>query len=484
MPAELAYCDGGGWVTVLSPPTPAAPAYLIGTSLKEILAMDSRVGDRVVLLGGSIAALFAASALAEGYNEVVLVDRDDLVGVREARRGAPQGKHINGLLARGARAMEDLFPEITVQMVRDGCPLTDLAGTVRWYANGVRLQQTRAGLTNVAARRPLMELHVRERVQALSNVTFMERYDITGLETTADQARVTGARVQRQGGDEEVISADLVVDATGRGSRAPVWLEQLGYGRVEEDGAKIGLGYASRHYRLRSDPFGTDHSIVVIASPDRPRGAIFTKTDDGAVELTMYGILGDHPPTDPEGFNAFAKTLAAPEVYEAIVDAEPIDDPVLYRFPTTMRRRYERFSRFPENFIVIGDAVCTPNPVFAQAQTLAALEALALRDHMRRGEAPQSLAFMKEVGQIIDPAWDMTTGVDLSFPGVEGDRPLKLRMIQRYMQRVLAAATADPSVTEAFMRSAGMVDGPEALMRPGFVWRVLRTSSRVMAGSN
>src|SRR5215472_5591567 len=130
--------------------------------------MGTNVGGRAVVLGGSLSALFAACALAEGYNEVVLVDRDDLIGVREARRGAPQGKHINGLLARGARAMEDLFPEITVEMVRAGCPLTDLAGTVRWYVNGVQLRQVRAGLTNVAARRPVMEAHVRERIQALS----------------------------------------------------------------------------------------------------------------------------------------------------------------------------------------------------------------------------------------------------------------------------------------------------------------------------
>jgi 2-polyprenyl-6-methoxyphenol hydroxylase-like FAD-dependent oxidoreductase len=445
--------------------------------------MGTKVGDRVVVLGGSIAGLFAASALAEGYGEVVLVDRDDLIGVREARRGAPQGRHINGLLARGTRAMEELFPEITVEMVRAGCPLTDLAGTVRWYVGGVRLRQVRAGLTNVAATRPIMEAHVRERVQVLGNVTFMERYDITGLLTTPDKSRVTGARVARHeaGGDEQDLHADLVVDATGRGSRTPVWLEALGYGRVEEDGAKIGLGYASRHYRLRSDPFGTDHSIVVVASPDRPRGAIFTKTDGGAVELTTYGILGDHPPTDPEGFNAFVKTLAAPEVYEAIVDAEPIDDPVLYKFPTTLRRRYESMSRFPAGFIVVGDAVCTPNPVFAQAQTLAALEALALRDHMRRDQAPQPMEFMKEVGAIIDPAWDMTAGVDLSFPGVEGHRTLKLRLVQRYMRRVLMAATQDARITEAFMRAAGLVDMPEALMRPGLVWRVWRTSNRVLA---
>lgn len=450
--------------------------------------MGKKIGTRAVVLGGSIAALFAARPLSEGYDEVVLVDRDDLLGVREARRGAPQGRHINGLLARGSRAMEDLFPEITAEMVRDGCPITDLAGTVRWYMNGVPLQQVRAGLTNVAARRPLMEAHVRERVTALGNVSFLERHDVTGLVTSEDRSRVIGARVQPHGesgqdGEETTLHADLVVDATGRGSRAPVWLQGLGYGRVEEEGAKIGLGYASRHYMLKSDPFGSDHSIIAVASPDRPRGAIFTKTDGGAVELTVYGILGDHPPTDPEGFNAFAKTLAAPEIYEAITDAEPIDDPVLYKFPTTLRRRYDKLTRFPEGFIIIGDAVCTPNPVFAQAQTLAALEALALWAHVRRGQAPRSLEFMKEVGRIIDPAWDMTTGVDLSFPGVPGTRTLKLKLIQAYMQRVLMAATQDASVTEAFMRSAGLVDGPRALLKPGLVIRVLRTSSRVMAAA-
>lgn len=446
--------------------------------------MGTKVGARVVVLGGSIAALFAARALSDSYDEVVLVDRDELIGVRTARRGAPQGRHINGLLARGARIMEELFPDITAEMVRAGCPLTDLSGTVRWYMNGVPLKQVRAGLTNVAARRPIMEAHVRERVSALGNVTFMERYDVLGLETSADNSRVIGARVQPRdgGGEEEVLLADLVVDATGRGSRTPAWLQSMGYPKVEEEGSKIGLGYASRHYRLRTDPFGSNHSIIAVASPDRPRGAIFTKTDKETVELTIYGILGDHPPTDSDGFTAFAKTLTAPEVYEAISDAEPLDDPVLYKFPTTLRRRYDKLPRFPENFLVIGDAVCTPNPVFAQAQTLAALEALALRDQLRTGRVPDSLEFMKTVGRIIDPAWAMTTGIDLSFPGVEGNRTLKVKLMQAYMQRVLAAATRDSDVTEAFMRSAGLVDQPQSLLKPALLLKVMRTSRQVTAG--
>lgn len=442
--------------------------------------MSKLVGDRVVVLGGSVSGMYATAALSPFFREVVIIDRDELIGVREARRGAPQARHINGLLPLGARAQEELFPEITAQMIAAGCPQTDLSGTVRWYFLGKPAAQVRAGLTNVAARRPIMELHLRERVQALGNVTFIERYDITDLVTNADRSRVTGVRMHPHGdgdGVDATVMADLVVDTTGRGSRSPVWLEELGYERVAEEGTKMGLGYATRHYRLGVvDPFGTDHSIVCVANPMTPRGCIFTKADSGTVELTVYGILGDHPPVDPVGFNAFVKTLVAPEVHEAIMAAEPLNDPVLFRFPTTLRRRYERMARLPEGLLIMGDAVCTPNPVFAQAQTLAALEALELRNALRSGSAPKTADFMAAVARIIDPAWDLTESINLSFPQVEGHRSLKLKLMLAYMKRVQLAAHKDPAVTEAFMRSAGLVDPVTALMTPSFVRRVFRNS--------
>ncbi len=441
--------------------------------------MGAKVGDRAVVLGGSITGLFAASALTDAYREVVLVDRDKLVGVTEWRRGAPQTRHINGLLARGHQALEEMFPEITREMVDDGIPLSDLAGTVRWYFHGKRLKQVRAGLTCVAATRPVMEYYVRRRVEALPNVRFMEHCDIVGLVTTPDRSRVTGARICRRGkgGKEEVLDADLLIDATGRGSRTPLWLEQLGYSRVNEQGMRVGLGYASRHYRLRSDPFGSDHSINPVASPTLPRGAIFTKTDSGKVELTTYGILGDHPPTDPDGFNAFVKTLAAPEIFEAIIDAEPLDDVALFRFPTTMWRRYDLLPSLPDRFLIMGDAVCTPNPVYAQAQTLASLEALALRDHLRGGP-PDPRVFQHDVATIVSPVWEMTTSVDLSFPGVKGHRTLKIKFGNWLMRRLQEAATKDAKFTAAFMRVAGLVEAPETLMRPNLIFSVLRHAWR------
>jgi 2-polyprenyl-6-methoxyphenol hydroxylase-like FAD-dependent oxidoreductase len=443
--------------------------------------MADKDKTRAVVLGGSIAGLFAARVLSDAYDEVVVVDRDTLTGVAEPRRSRPQGRHINAMHVRGRVVMEELYPGITDELIADGCPSGDFAGDCRWYFHGRPIRREHIGFLAVPATAPLMERHIRERTQALANVVFTERCDILTLQATADRSRVTGVRVQHLDNDagEEVIDADLVVDATGRGSRTPVWLEELGYPRVEEERKKIGLGYTTQHYRLTADPWDGDLAIIPVASPESPRGAIFTKTDHDRVELTAYGLLGDHPPTDQQGFYSFIKSLAIPDIYEALQQAEPIDEPVAFRFPSTVRRHFENMARFPDGLLVTGDAVTCFNPVYAQGMTVAALSALTLRQHLHTGAAPQPAQYFRDLARdVIDPPWEMTNTVDLSFPGVEGDRTLKVRMGQRYLGLVQTAATRDVKVTTAYLRAAGMVDRPEALMRPGMVWRVLRNAVR------
>jgi 2-polyprenyl-6-methoxyphenol hydroxylase-like FAD-dependent oxidoreductase len=430
---------------------------------------------RAVVLGGSLAGLFAARVLSEAYDEVLIVDRDELIGVEGPRRGCPQSRHINGLLARGQRAMEELYPGITEEIFADGVPTGDLCGNVRWYFNGLRIEQQDADLTCVAASRPKLEFHIRRRTAEIANIKFLEQTDILGLDTTPDNSKVTGARVQRVGeSTEDVIKADLVVDATGRGSRTPIWLEDLGYDKVVEERKKVGLGYVTQHYKLNKDPYGTDLSINPVANPDLPRGAIFTKTDGGRVEMTVYGILGDHPPTDQEGLYAFVKTLATQDIAEALEDAEPLDEPVAFRFPTTLRRHYEQLDRFPDGLLVVGDAVTCFNPVYAQGMTVAALSALTIRQHLHSGAAPKPLDYFQDLAHdVIDPPWEMTNLVDLTFPGVEGERPTQVRMAQKFLKRVQLAATRDKKIAAQYMRAAGLVDRPESLQRPGFMLRVL-----------
>ena len=226
-----------------------------------------RIGDHAVVLGASMAGLLAARVLADAYAQVTVIDRDQLPQAGGHRRGVPQGRHLHALLARGQQALEELFPGLTTELVAHRVPTGDVLGNGRWYLNGHRLRQTHTGLVALCASRPFLEGHVRGRVRALPNVRFLDACDILGLATTPDGGRVTGTRVihRGDGGVEEELRADLVVDATGRGSRTPLWLEALGYPRPPTEQVRIGLGYATRTYRLQPDALGGE-----LGGPARP----------------------------------------------------------------------------------------------------------------------------------------------------------------------------------------------------------------------
>ena len=190
--------------------------------------------------------------------------------------------------------------------------------------------------------------------------------------------------------------------------------------------------------------------------------------------LTLAGILGDHPPTDPDGFVDFARSLRFPDIYDAIRDGEPLDDPVAFRFPASVRHRYERSNRFPAGLLVIGDAVCSFNPIYGQGMSVAALEALTLRRHLARGVEPQPRRWFRDLARLVDVPWQMAAGGDLVFPGVQGRRTRKIRLMGSYIARLHAAAAHDAHLATAFIRVAGLVSPPQSLLRPGIAVRVLR----------
>jgi 2-polyprenyl-6-methoxyphenol hydroxylase-like FAD-dependent oxidoreductase len=438
--------------------------------------MTRQIGDRAVVLGASMAGLLAARVLTDSYGQVTVIDRDQLPESPMHRRGVPQGRHVHALLARGQHALEELFPGLTAELVAQGVPAGDVGSNVCWYLSGHRLRQAPTGLVALCASRPVLEGHVRARVRALPNVRVLDRCDVVGLATTPDGRRVTGARVRRRvdGSAEQLLRADLVVDATGRGARTPLWLEALGYGRPATEQVRIGLGYATRTYRLPADALGGDLAILHAGTPEHPRGAALLRLEGGRWMLTLGGILGDYPPTDPDGFLAFARSLRFPDIYQAIRDAEPLDDPVGFRFPASVRHRYERLGRFPDGLLVVGDAVCSFNPIYGQGMSVAALEAFVLRRHLARGTEPQPHRFFRDLARVVDVPWDIAVGGDLVFPGVQGRRTAKVRLVNAYLGRLHAAAAHDASLAAAFLRVAGLVDPPESLLRPDIVVRVLR----------
>ena len=448
--------------------------------------MNTQIGDRAVVLGASVAGLLAAHVLANSYEQVIVIDRDELPKTPRHRRSVPHGRHLHALAARGQQALEELFPGLTAELVADGAPAGSLLADARMYLSGHRLRRTDTGLVLLCASRPFLEAHVRARVRAHPNVTFLDCCDVVGLATSPDNRRVTGARVLRRADNsaEEMLVADLVVDASGRGSRTPAWLESLGYARPEQDQVRIGLASSTRLYRLANDALHGDLAILDAATPRLPRTGALLALEGDRWMVTLAGILGDHPPTDPDGFLDFAQSLRFPDIHEAIRDAEPLDDPIAFHFPASTRRRYERLRRFPAGLLVTGDAVCSFNPIYGQGMSVAALEALMLRRHLDQGTEPQPARWFRDLARVVDVAWNMSAGGDLVFPGVQGHRTVQSRLLSAYLARLHAAAAHDARLTTAFIRVSGLVAPPQTLLHPSVVLRVLHKGRRRTAATS
>jgi 2-polyprenyl-6-methoxyphenol hydroxylase-like FAD-dependent oxidoreductase len=290
--------------------------------------------------------------------------------------------------------------------------------------------------------------------------------------TAAGKRRVTGVRVRSEGGTEDVIDADLVVDATGRASRAPVWLEELGYARPVAEKVTVDVAYATRTYKLPPDVLGSDQLIMNFWTPDNPRAAGLEKTGDRFI-LTAAGLLGDHPPTDPAGFDAFVASLKFPDIPDAVRDGEPLDEPVAFRYPANVRQRYERMRDFPDGFLVLGDAVCAFNPVYGQGMTSAALQANALRGLLASGQPLTWRRHFQAIAKAVDDPWTISTSNDLGFAGVTGRRTPLVRVVNAYLPRLHELGERDPEAAAAFIRVVGLLERPATMLRPGLALRVL-----------
>jgi 2-polyprenyl-6-methoxyphenol hydroxylase-like FAD-dependent oxidoreductase len=431
--------------------------------------------NRAIVMGGSIAGLAAARVLSDHFRQVILVERDEFGAVGEHRRGVPQARHTHGLLAGGLRVLEGFFPGLFEEARKAGGLGVDLTRDAYWCSEGGEYRRFASDLEGLLLSRPLLEGIIRERVRRIPNVHFWDGCQVQSLISSSDNRRITGIQISGNKAAQS-LPADLVIDAMGRGSHSPIWLEAMGYRKPKEERIEVNMAYATCHFRRTPDHLNGASIASIPATPNNKRGGVIVAQEGNRWIVTLSARSGETVPIDMRSFIDFARTLPALHIYNVISRAEAIGEPQTARFPASVRRRYEYMHRFPDGFLVLGDAICSFNPVYGQGMTVAAMEAVELDKALRAGPRKLAQKFFARAAKIVDAPWSMAAGNDLRMPDVPGKRTVVGHILHWYLAKLNMAARYDMTAVLAFQKARNLLAPPQILFKPTLVARVLSTA--------
>ena len=397
--------------------------------------MASSLGHHAVVIGGSLAGLMSAAVLADHFERVTVFERDQIEDRPVLHKSIPQGNHVHALLLGGQNVMSSLYPGFTEELkrlgavgFRPGIDIVFYGPNGKGYNGTLSVKEPRdLGFEGHIMSRGLLEYHVRRRTVALANVTLETDAAIEGL--VHDRGRIRGVR-RKRAASAESVEADLVIDAAGRSSHASRWLVEMGVPAPEETTIGVDFAYTSTKYRKPDLDHEAEPLLLVGGPPpEHSRAGGLFEIENRTWHVSLAGRFGDYPPTDEAGFLAFAKALPSPRLYELIKDAERIADITHHRFPTSVWRHYERLQGLPAGFLILGDAICSFNPVYGQGMSSAALQAQALQKILReraaqaRGLDGLASAFFPKAAEAIRAPWTLAANFDFAYPQTRGERP-------------------------------------------------------------
>lgn len=441
------------------------------------------VGDRAVVLGGSVAGLCAARVLADAFEEVVVLERDSFPNEPVARDGAPQSSQPHVMLEGGRATLEDLFPGFSEDVMAEGGLRIDASTDLQEYNGGGYLSDPPSRLPTYCASRPLFEQVARRHIQAVEGVDLQGGQQFLDYVTDDSASAVTGVHYRDDSNEGRTLSADLVVDATGRTSKTPTWLSDHGYDSPRVDEVTIDMTYST--VRVRRPP--TDRGMVLVApDPPRTRGGAMIPVEGDRWEVILQGVHGDTPPTERTKLVEFAESLPVSDVAECLrSQAWLCEQAQQYPYPASRRYRYESVQTFPDGLVITGDALASFNPIYGQGMSVAALDAVLLH-HALATEGLDGLAarFFDRATTLLDGVWRTVVGGDFAFAETTGPKPRGTDLANWYMKQLIERAQTDPLVSETFARMTRLEKPPSALLRPRIAWRVLRpTTERADAWS-
>lgn len=434
---------------------------------------------RAVIVGASVAGLFASRVLADHFDEVLLVDKEPLDQGPAPRKAVPQGNHVHGILTPTFHNLERFLPELIDDLTRSGAHIFDGGGNWRFHVYGNFLKNGETGQTLIGATRPFFEERLRRTVTGFSNIELKAEHRFKNWVTSEDRSRVAGIVASTDAGNVE-LSAELVVDARGRGSTLSRELQELGYEAPAEERVGVDLGYTTRLYKAPG--FLPDWNLLILnpSVPESWVGGLIEKVENEKFIVTQFGYFGDHAPSDDDGFLECARALPVLDIAEFLELAEPVSD--FHTFGTKQCKmiRFEKLQSFPERLLVIGDAVCNLNPIYGQGVTKAAKEAGhlfdALSSHLEQADSLDGFSdiFRRSLpGAGAEWAWQLTTGADLGYPQTTGKRAPIGPLMGWYMKRLFLRSAKSLDARKRLFDTLMLVNSPAHLFKPGMIRHAL-----------
>ena len=415
----------------------------------------------VVVLGASLAGLWAAAATAGAGNRVVLLDRDPAPVGASMRAGVPQGAQPHVFLHRGLRAGEELLPGLRRDLDAVGGIHVD-TGLLPWLGEHGWLPEE-PSYEVVSLTRPLFEQVVRERVLALPGVDARWDVRVVGLARGAG-----GCRVRVAGGPD--IAALVVVDATGRSSRLRSWLAEMGVSTPDPVTVDARLGYATQLLEGGPDPREFP-GVVLQATPQSPVGGIALPVEHGRWLVTALGFDPQRPPRDADGFAAFLAALPDPALSAILRSGLPVGEVAVHRQTGNRRHQYARVPDWPEGLLAVGDALCCFDPIYGQGITVSACQALRLRTALGSGAlVGATRRLQRDLDRIVEFPWAVAIGQDLQMPSSAGRQTLAQAAVSSWASQLARRAVhGDRRAQRVLMRAYHLESSPTALLHPALI---------------
>ena len=438
--------------------------------------MVKTLGNRAVVIGGSIAGLLSARVLADYFTCVTIIDKDELPQTPQPRRGVPQSVQPHVLLTKGYRLLGEFFPGIEEKLAANGALSIDWAREFKHFFGGYwgSSSEHSSDIVSVTCSRYVLEWTIRQELLEIPQIEFLQQSKVAGLVYNSSEDKIQGVYLH----SGQRLEADLVVDASGRSSKASSWLQQIGCTPPPETIINPFLGYATRRYRIPDD-LKLDWKVLLISQtpPKDKRLGYLAKIEENELIATLGGYGKDFPPLDNDGFLDFAQSLAQPDFYDAIAKCTPTSPLYAHRATANRLRNYEKV-KLPTGFIAIGDAVCALCPVYGQGMSVSALGAKTLQAWLNKSTANRlnNNSFQKQLAKNNSLHWTLATSQDSLFPTTIGEKKkpgLIDNLMASYSNKLAIKSTSKPELHLLFIEVAHLLRSPLSLYHPQVVWQVL-----------